>query len=172
MRFLSQTFTQIHQILFLLFILYTSEKKSILVKPLIMMEIMVGIMMKTWWPARWRRRGGPAGGQGSSGEKDRGEAEGHGAYSSYEILWKSMTMTMIIMTLTLLAFGRQSSIEKTSLAFPSGSLGRNTPTASTSIWWQWWWWLRWCYDGVGDNHEDCWWWQTRWKDDNGKITVR
>ena len=36
--------------------------------------------------------------------------------------------------LTLLAFGRQSRIEKTSLAFPSGSFGRNTPTASTSIW--------------------------------------
>ena len=36
--------------------------------------------------------------------------------------------------LTLLAFGRQSKMEKTSLALPSGSFGRKTPTASTSIW--------------------------------------
>jgi hypothetical protein len=38
--------------------------------------------------------------------------------------------------LTRLALGRQSSMEKTSLAFPSGSLGRKTPTASTSIWYR------------------------------------
>jgi hypothetical protein len=40
------------------------------------------------------------------------------------------------LTLTRLALGRQSSMEKTSLAFPSGSLGRKTPTASTSIWYR------------------------------------
>ena len=36
--------------------------------------------------------------------------------------------------LTLLAFGKQSRIENTSLAFPSGSSGRKTPIASTNIW--------------------------------------
>ena len=37
---------------------------------------------------------------------------------------------------TRLALGRQSRIEKTSLAFPSGSSGRKTPMASTSIWYK------------------------------------
>ena len=37
-------------------------------------------------------------------------------------------------TFTLLALGRQSRMEKTSLAFPSGSSGRKTPMASTNIW--------------------------------------
>ena len=35
--------------------------------------------------------------------------------------------------ITLLALGRQSRMEKTSLAFPSGSSGRKTPIASTNI---------------------------------------
>ena len=38
--------------------------------------------------------------------------------------------------LTLFDFGRQSRMEKTSLALPSGSSGRKTPRASSSIWYK------------------------------------
>ena len=40
------------------------------------------------------------------------------------------------MGLTRFAFGRQSKIENTSFALPSGSSGKNTPIASTSIWYK------------------------------------
>ena len=116
----------------------------------------------TWWLGRWRRRGGPEGGQGSSrGKYHHGGCDQyHGKYHRRvgKVIWKRSHDTGSNATdnnilnywkpfwlqrhngnikrrqLTLLAFGRQSRIEKTSLAFPSGSFGRNTPTASTSIW--------------------------------------
>ena len=50
------------------------------------------------------------------------------------VLMLSTTITSKIFT--RLALGRQSRIEKTSLAFPSGSSGRKTPMASTSIWYK------------------------------------
>ena len=41
-----------------------------------------------------------------------------------------------VIGLTRFAFGRQSKIENTSFALPSGSSGKNTPIASTSIWYK------------------------------------
>ena len=69
---------------------------------------------------RWLRPGGPVGEQGSSENKEK----------------SNPSCIMHKNSHTLLAFGRQSKMEKTSFALPSGSFGRKTPTASTSIWYK------------------------------------